>query len=118
MGIDFSHCDAHWSYSVFHRFRVKLAKEIGINLDSMKGFDFADPDKGMPWTKIKDPIVFLLDHSDCDGELTADECHCVAPRLRELVADWPDDDYDRQQALLLADGMDKAVQSGENLIFH
>lgn len=112
MGLDFSHCDAHWSYSGFHRFRCKLAKEIGIDLDSMKGFGGK-----ISWDKIKDPIKPLLNHSDCDGELTSEECREVAPRLRELVKDWPDDDYDKQKALELADGMEFAAIMNENLEF-
>lgn len=34
MGIDFSHCDAHWAYSGFHRFRTRLATQVGL-----MGFD-------------------------------------------------------------------------------
>jgi hypothetical protein len=38
MGLDFSHCDAHWSYSGFNEFRVKLAEAAGIVLGDMEGF--------------------------------------------------------------------------------
>ena len=30
MGLDFIQSNAHWSYSGFHQFRERLAKEIGI----------------------------------------------------------------------------------------
>lgn len=117
MGIDFSHCEAHWAYSGFMRFRIRLAKEIGIDLMKMDGFGEAPDYGGLPWDKVIDPIVPLLNHSDCDGELSPQECKLVAPRLRELVASWPDDDYDKIKALELAEGMEFAADEGEALIF-
>ena len=123
MGIDFSHCDAHWAYSGFHRFRTKLAKEIGIDLDRMKGFgatwagETAAGD--IEWANSKDdPIISLLDHSDCDGHISPGKCKKIAPRLRELVDKWDDEDYDKQQALLLAEGMELAANERRNLKFH
>lgn len=100
MGLDFSHSDAHWTYSGFNRFRIRLADMIGIDLMSMQGF--GGPDS---WDEIDDDIKLLLDHSDCDGLLTPDECALVAPRLRELVQDW-DNDYDKRMALELARGLE------------
>ena len=145
MGLDFSHCEAHWGYTAFALFRVKLAAEAGIDLHCMDGFAFGpsgeafEPltisgDSGesgrMPgfdkyighqpvisWESIKDDIKPLLDHSDCDGELTPDECRRIAPRLRELVSTWPDDDRDKAKALELANGMDMAANANENLKF-
>ena len=145
MGLDFSHCEAHWSYSGFMNFRTKLATQAGIALSCMSGFAGGTTGKSfevltisgeseergkMPgfdkyvgrqpvisWESIKDDIKPLLTHSDCDGELTPEECAKVAPRLRELVSNWPDDDYDKINALRLAEGMDEAVKSGENLEF-
>lgn len=38
MGLDFTHCEAHWSYSGFMVFRRKLAKAIGVDLNRMEGF--------------------------------------------------------------------------------
>lgn len=112
MGIDFSHCDAHWSYGGFHRFRIKLAAEVGIDLGSMAGFE-----GNKPWNNVKDDIVPLLKHSDCDGELSIDECKIVVPRLRQLVADWEDNSYDKVHALELAKGMEDAVKAARPLVF-
>jgi hypothetical protein len=112
MGIDFSHCDAHWAYSGFHRFRCRLAEQVGLkDYHEIRSTD--DP----RFEKIEnDPIVHLLAHSDCDGELTPDECRVVAPRLRELVSGWGDD-FDRSKALELADGMEEAAKANEPLEF-
>ena len=115
MGIDFSHCDAYWAYSGFHRFRVRLAKEVGIDLNEMRGFGGAQ----LKWANPKDdPIIHLLDHSDCDGHLSPGRCKKIAPRLRELVAKWDDEDYDKIQALKLATGMEEAAKGRRNLRFH
>jgi len=56
------------SYSGFHAWRVTLAKLNGISLDTKLGFD-----GDIPWT-TKEPFYELLNHSDCDGELTQDDC--------------------------------------------
>lgn len=111
MGLDFSHTDARWSYGGFNNFRRRLANEIGMNLDDMEGFD-----GNIPFHIYQDDIIPLLNHSDCDGELTPDECKQVAPRLRELVSGW-EDDYDKSKALDLADGMELAANQGQPLEF-
>ena len=143
MGLDFNNSKAHWSYSGFNRFREKLASEIGVFLPFMEGFwnpgensmsiidvtkrlvgektikenFFWLPQKPFKWDNIDDPIVDLLYHSDCDGELTYEECEKIAPRLRELVKNWDDDDYDKKQALLLVEGMENCVKEKVSLEF-
>ena len=119
MGLDFSHCDASWSYSGFNNFRRRLAKEIGVDIDEMEGFN-----GDRPWSEVDDDIVHLLDHSDCDGDLSPNQCVIVAIRLEELVKSWPDDinvrtrlSYYRTQAQLLAEGMRRAAAAAEPLEF-
>lgn len=113
MGLAFSHTDACWSYSGFGAFRKKLANEIGMELEKMRGF------KGgvIPFSEFDDDIIPLLDHSDCDGVLTTEECNRVAPRLRELVSSWPEQDFDKRKALSLADGMEYAFICNQPLEF-
>jgi hypothetical protein len=108
-----------WSYSYFHAFRRRLAREIGIDLDQMEGFVDPRPEGGLAlavaaqsWDGIKDPIVPFLNHSDCDGEIGEQECEKIGPRLRELVQRWPADDPDRQQAEQLADAMEDVASTG------
>lgn len=113
MGLDFRGADARWSYGGFNRFRTRLAAIIGVNLDKMAGF----AERGISWETVKDDIVPLLCHSDCDGSLTYGQCKKVAPRLRALVKEWPDADYDKQQALLLAEGMEECGAAKKKLIF-
>jgi hypothetical protein len=113
MGLDFSHCDAHWSYSGFHRFRFRLAERIGIKLDDMVDFGGTTS-----WDLVKDPLRAFFNHSDCDGSLTPQECSAIAPRIEEEVAPWDNDDYDKKQALLLVAGMRAAAKHNETLLFH
>ncbi len=121
MAIAFSHCKAVWSYHGFMDFRKKVARSIGIELSAMEGFS----DYGIPWETVHDPIVPFLNHSDCDGVLTPEECAIVAPRLREIVSKWStvgrplyDYDYDIDKCIMLADGMQKAAEAHEALRFY
>jgi len=123
MGLDFSHGDAHWAYSEFHRFRERLAEHEGFDLNAMHGFcapwrghdPETHPDR--PWDEITTPLKPLLDHSDADGELTPDECKVVEPRLREIALTWPENDYDRRGALALCNAMRDCILTGESLEF-
>lgn len=112
MGLDFSHGEAHWSYSGFHRFRVELAAAIGVDLDQMQGFGGE-----ISWENVNNPIIPLLNHSDCDGELSPEECRQIAPKLKEIVSNWPEDDYDRRQAERLAEAMETCANEGDALEF-
>lgn len=130
MGLDFTHTDAHFSYGDFGEFRRALARWEGFDLDAMAGhcapWRGDDPltHQNRPWDEIDVPLKPLLNHSDCDGDLSPEECAQVAPRLREAIdALWPDSDGSlearlyRGNGLALADGMDRAAAAGERLGF-
>lgn len=112
MGLNFRHSNVCWGYSGFNLFRERLASEIGIDLRKMEGFG-----GGGSWVNIIDPIVPFLNHSDCEGELTPSECLSVAPRLRQLIANWPNDDRDKSRASELADDMERFAKDGQPLVF-
>ena len=63
------------------------------------------------------PLFPLLHHSDCDGDLSPELCLTIAPALRDAVATWDDEDYDKTMALLLAKAMDICAMAGRRLIF-
>jgi hypothetical protein len=137
MGLDFSHADAHWSYSGFNRFRRRVAAAVGIELDRMEGYHRSHqlmaqfdrylvdgtisapetPVEAIPWSIISSPLVALLDHSDCDGELSPEECATIAPALEAICLAWEEDDFDRQQGLLLVEGLRECAESGEAMEF-
>lgn len=123
MGIDFSHTTAQWSYTGFGDFRRALALFEGFELDDMDGFG-GDRD----WSTVHTDLAPLLNHSDCDGEMTPDECRRVAPRLCVVVDElWPAEravweidpsaSFNRRSGLALADGMDAAAAADEHLQF-
>lgn len=123
MGIDFSHTQAQWSYTGFGAFRRTLALFEGFELDDMDGFG-GDRD----WSTVQTDLAPLLNHSDCDGEMSPSECRLVAPRLRQVIDElWPAEravweidpgaHLNRRSGLALADGMDAAVAADEHLQF-
>ena len=125
MGLDFSHGGAHWGYIGFYHFRKRLAAAENITLDRMDGFEDMDyaRDPRLPsliprsWDEVDTPIKDLLNHSDCEVELTPEQLVVIAPRLEEIVSVWPPDDRDRIQAERLIEGVRTCIRSGENLEF-
>ena len=82
--------DFKWSYGSFYSFRIKLASEIRMNLVDMDGFA-----GDIPFSNYDDDIIPFLNHCDCEGNLSVEDCKKVAPRLRELIKNWKNDDYDK-----------------------
>jgi hypothetical protein len=113
MSLEFSHGDAHWSTFGFGRFRERLAAEISMDLDAMDGY--GGPILWPP-EPYEDPLLYLLNHSDSEGEVDPMVCGALAARLRSLVTTWPDDD-NKEQALKLASGLALAAQEGQPLRF-
>jgi hypothetical protein len=98
MSLDFSHCDATWSFGGFHRFRERLMVEITGEYD--------------------ESLQEFLNHPDDSGALSPEDCRKIAPKLREAVSCWELDDYDRVMAEELANGMDRAANEGVDLLFN
>lgn len=119
MGLDISPGNARWSYHGFDAFRQRLARQEGIDLERL--WDERPLEHGgnwfIPWRQEEDPLLLLLNHSDCDGGLTASECLWLLPRLVQTVRGWPLEDYDREQAFRLAAGCLECVRTGERLEF-
>ena len=116
MGLDFSGSEVHFSYGGFARFRCVIARKAGLNLDHMIGFGGATK-----WDSFKDPIKYLLNHSDCDGKITAKQCALCGPRLLEIAEmDDPDPEWKewiQPSAKQLGDDMIHCGQFGEPLEF-
>jgi hypothetical protein len=112
MGLEFSHCDACWSYSSFNTFRQRLASEAGIRLWRMQGYR-----GNADWDSIYDPIVILLNHVDCQGTIPYRSFGTLARRLNELTAPWPNDDIDKTNCLELIRGLERAAQARQDFEF-
>lgn len=114
MGIDFSHCDASWSYSGFGNFRRRLWNGCGFTGDLYELYEdqlFKDQIR-------KDHALYpFFDHSDCGGELSPEEMYKIVPVIRTIITVWDDDDYDKIKGLELLKGMCDAINSNENLEF-
>jgi hypothetical protein len=124
MGLDTTHDCWHGSYSSFGEFRRELARVgLGIKLNEMQGFagevtsdGRSMTEKGKPWyPHSEDPLVILLNHSDCDGEIKWEYCRMLAHRLLELapkMGDW------RSATVQFANGLLEAFDLEEDVEFH
>ncbi len=120
MGLNITYAGAEryqqaiWAYSGFMAFRERLARASGLiaadeslnrYYDSVESHAYKAGDRqalhAYP-SQFNEPLVLLIDHADCEGDLSPDQCQRLAPRLRDLMKDWPDDDYDRVMGERLA----------------
>lgn len=88
-------------YSDFHEWRAWIAARVGLPLNLMQGFyrvpnrprmredEIELPGLPIPWSIINDPLVLLLDHSDCEGCLKWWDCDKIAIRLLQTLRDAP-----------------------------
>lgn len=115
MGLDFNHSEAHWSYSGFNRFRRRLAKLDGYDLEKL----WSDEDNGIDHTDL--PMYDFYFHSDCDGNLTPEQMKRMLPRFRELIQMMEDenieDDWDVESATMLANDMEDCIDEGLTMEF-
>lgn len=140
MSLDVSHDAWSGGYSAFGRFREWLAHQVGIPLLAMDGFggSFTMTQgigfnvtrsatcRAIPWDILKpDPLHVLLNHSDCDGEISVHDLPGLEERLREVgAAAWRDGIADVehrehvQECLRFAEGCRRAIEAGEPLDFH
>ncbi len=80
MGLDTTHECWHGAYSAFGRWRTKLCEVAGYgNIEEREGFGGTTP-----WPE-DDPLVTLLYHSDCDGDIPWEQCAPIADRLTSLL---------------------------------
>lgn len=118
MGLDTTHDCWHGPYSSFNRFRRAICEAAGMGkLDDHVGFG---GDK--EWPK-KQPIVTLLDHSDCDGKIAAKDCTPLADAMEALLpnldADAPPGyKSDVDLAKQFIKGLRKAAKAKKPVEFH
>lgn len=117
MGLNVSHNAWQGAYSNFNRFRSLIAKELGHSLEAFDGFGGYLKME----TVLKDePLVILLDHSDCDGYIKWQDCPALANRLREIEKVKPYNDetiWFKEKLLQFAEGCEKAYSLKEDLEF-
>jgi len=120
MGLDTTHNCWQGSYGSFNQFRYNLAKQIKINLD-----DYIEYGSGIKTlSDLDDDLIPLLNHSDCEGILTPDECKKIVKGLNDILNNFNPDlvnhdtDYFKKQIIRFRDGCKKAIEANENVEFH
>jgi len=70
MGLDTTHGCWNGPYSSFSVFRTLIAASMGFDLSEMEGFCA----RGKKWSELPESDIYiLLNHSDCDGEISTNE---------------------------------------------
>ncbi len=117
MGLDTTHDCWHGPYSSFGQFRKRLAGMIGMNLGAMEGFGGS-----IKWELLApDPLHVLLNHSDCEGDISVEDCLPLAKRLEQLAEAMTEDvnPYgDKFLAERFAKGLRAAHEANEKVEFH
>lgn len=120
MGLDTSHDCWHGAYSAFMRWRTAIAEVAGFgNILDYDGFGGEKP-----WP-VGHPLVPLLSHSDCDGQLDlhdlapmADALEGLLPALRVKGAGGGHIGDYAEKTQEFVYGLRRAVDAGENVEFH
>lgn len=116
MGVDFYGEIGHagWSWGGFFEFRTALAVHEGFDREAWRAIEqTTDP----IFDTVTTPLMPLLRHSDCDGEISAEDCAQVADRLYEILHDVFPPGYDRIQGLRLTAIMYEKAKAGTPLRF-
>jgi hypothetical protein len=95
MGLDTTHDGFHGAYSAFSRWRNDLAIAAGYR---MEGESEWRQYPALNWDAIteanlmgewestpEDPLIVLIAHSDCDGEILPEQAAPLADRLEQLL---------------------------------
>lgn len=114
MGLDTSHNAWHGAYSSFNRFRYWLADKAGINLDEYYGYGSLKAKKEL--SSIKHKIMPLLNHSDCDGELTPAECKQIAEGIDEILNGLSKEEIEHPENTYPFSNINKAKQFRDGCI--
>ena len=143
MGLDTSHDCWHGAYSAFSRWRQELADAAGYtshpspsgigntvdidwgNIVSVLGRDLFGKWPSIPVRPdgTPDPLIILLAHQDCEGELQHEFCDAIADRLETLLPLLDKDcgghigNY-RDKTVIFIKGLREAAKNKENVIFH
>ncbi len=107
-----------FSYGGFNAFRARLAESAGMgDLKEYRGYG-GDKD----WPLYDDePLVPLLNHSDCEGELWGWQITGLADRILAVSRNWPKGEApwasDRDKAEELAEVCRRCVEDSGVLVF-
>ncbi len=90
MGLDTTHDAFHGAYSAFNRFRQAIAKAAGGSWPPHADpIEYPNPEQWY-WDESYSEethrgLFALMMHSDCEGEISPEDCVCVANDLETLL---------------------------------
>ena len=73
-------------------------------------------ERARQWDTVDNGMVDLIHHSDCDGDLSPDQCRTVAPALAEAIGRM-DADHDRENAEALLRMIEACAAYNRRLLF-
>lgn len=112
MGIHLSFDAYQGSCSTFNDWRRVIALCIGMNWNNMEGAGGTEP-----WDKWESHnLCALLRHSDCDGNLTTEECQKTLEGL-EAILPMIDIDFWRERTERFISGCRQAVANNATIEF-
>jgi len=97
-----------------------LAKKIGIDLKEYHGYN--DRHDGKDLESIDHPLMPLFNHSDCDGDLSPEDCKKIADGLDRVIKSATIDEANEPYghityAIQFRDGCLDAYSKGEKIEF-
>lgn len=142
MGLDTSHDCWHGAYSAFGRWRQEVAKaagywvvpvtwpDMGYPTDTvmLEWHKYEDKNYKGEWDEVPhDPLLLLIVHSDCDGEIKPEHATLLADRLEGILPNLPEDEgmghiarrggY-KGATQKFIDGLREAAKANEPVDFH
>lgn len=151
MGLDTTHDCWHGSYGGFREFREMVGRAAGLPyriITDQTHYDFGQPTVDIDWdlytdenlhgrwhkqrpvwqragdvygTPKQDDVLYLIVHSDCDGELRREYLPRLRDRLIEIEPEYErltaDDSYLHGRLRQFIDGLDSAIEAGEHVTF-
>ncbi len=136
MGLDTSHDCWSGAYPSFLRWRNTLAEAAGFGMEKT---DFGAPIYALDWEQfssdnlngdweksihIRDPLLYLLAHADCEGHIKPEQATPLADRLEELLPHLDDSDraFRTGSCKVTTEkfiaGLREAVKENENVEFY
>jgi hypothetical protein len=95
------------SYGGFMHFRERLCEGAGWgDIHQYVGFG------GEKQWPTDEPLVALLHHSDCEGQIWGWQAEGLANAVRAIVRLWPADDFDREYGEHIAAMFERAEKTG------
>ena len=131
MGLSTSHGCWHGPYSAFTRWRNNLAKVAGYNVKMVQEEDktlwptvmldwghITEDNLMGTWDKTPDdPLLILLAHSDCDGDIFPENAVALAGCLEKLLP-FLKEEWEQEATQRFINGLKAAANANEPVMFY